>query len=493
MDSEEKILNHFFSNTDKPIYTMKNLPQAVQNYLYMGVSRFPNIRQRFLKILKDKACFEQVAEAVKEGNRIEEAMKPLSDFSAEKNAQIFFEFGHKSAGEGSTLFFVSEENPIYATEIQQDFYYPITTMELSTRYSRKFGLDSVYFDPKLMVSEFASQAKQVIEQNLGLYENGFELLMQKLKEKRSKEELPEKVSVLDSLRFLIPIACHTVVILGGNTRSTIEHFGKLLTYNDSFIQEYAKACIAEASKTMPDYYSKIKPDPVVLEREKRLQALGDKLFEKKFSPVKEPVKMFYDLPTEELVLAQILYPYCNVTLAEVLEKTCAFGENEKKEVFEAAVLGRKNRANPVRGFETRPLVFEIESAWAMWKDFKRNRMNLRFQQPMRGLAGFETPELIQNSEIEKEYSEAMQKTSGLIEKVFQKQGWLSRTVAAQGSNKRYLLCMGARQLTVLTELRTSGEGDKGYRKIASKMIELAKEKKPALFAHIKDNFKNTVS
>ena len=120
-------------------------------------------------------------------------------------------------------------------------------------------------------------------------------------------------------------------------------------------------------------------------------------------------------------------------------------------------------------------------------------MNLRFQQPMRGLAGFETPELIQNSEIEKEYSEAMQKTSDLIEKIFQEHGSLSRTVAAQGSNKRYLLCMGARQLTVLTELRTSGEGDKGYRKISSKLIDLAKEKNPAMFAHIKDNFKNPVA
>ena len=50
--------------------------------------------------------------------------------------------------------------------------------------------------------------------------------------------------------------------------------------------------------------------------------------------------------------------------------------------------------------------------------------------------------------------------------------------------------MGPRQLTVLGELRTSGEGDVGYRRIASKMIELAKEKNPRLFDHIKNNFKS---
>ena len=116
-------------------------------------------------------------------------------------------------------------------------------------------------------------------------------------------------------------------------------------------------------------------------------------------------------------------------------------------------------------------------------------MNLRFQQDMRGKAGYEIPELIKESQLEKGYIEAMEKTSDLIERVFQKHGSLSKTVAAQGSRKRYLMCMGARQLCVLTELRTSGEGDKGYRRIASRMIEMAKEKNPRMFAHVKDNFR----
>ena len=117
-------------------------------------------------------------------------------------------------------------------------------------------------------------------------------------------------------------------------------------------------------------------------------------------------------------------------------------------------------------------------------------MNLRFHQDLRGLAGFDTPELVKESEIAKEYEKAQKKTSELVEKVYQKFGNLSRAIASQGSRKRYLLCMGPRQLTVLGELRTSGEGDKGYRKIASKMIELAKEKNPRLFGHIKNNFKS---
>jgi len=490
MGEEQAVLDYFFSNSDKPVFALKNMPAAVQSYFYMGVSRFPGMRERFVKMLQEKGCLEAVAKAVEGGAKIQEAIKPLNDFSAEKNAQIFFEFGHKSAAEGSSIFFVSEENPIYATEIQQDFYFPMTTMELSTRYSKKFGIDRVYWGPELMKTEFANEAKEVISRNLELYENGFELLMQRLQEQREKGDLPEKVSALDSLRFLIPIATHTAVILGGNTRSVIEHFRKLLGCEDNFVQEYAKACIAEASKIMPEYFAGLKADAAVVEREKRLKALGKGLFGKKFSPVKEDVKMFLDLPTEQIALAQILYPYCNATLEEVLGKVNGFSKKEKEETFNAATLGRQNRANPTRAFETRPIVFEIESPWALWKDFKRNRMNLRFHQPMRGKSGYAMPELVKESPIEKDYQKAMEKTSELIEKVFQKYGGvLSKTVAAQGNKKRYLLCMGARQLTVLAELRTSGEGDKGYRRIASKMIELAKEKNPALFRHINDNYK----
>ncbi len=489
MGDEEAVINYFFSNRDKSIYVLKHLPPAIQSYFYMGVSRFPNIRERMVKMLKDKGIFEAVAKAVKEEGNLEKALKPLTEFSGEKNAQIFFEYGHKSAGEGSSIFFVSEENPIYATELQQDFYYPMTTMEYSTRYAKKFSIDRVYWDPVLMKSEYAEEAKKVIAKNLELYENGFEMLMQRLRGKKAGGDLPEKVSVLDSLRFLIPIATYTAVILGGNTRASIENFSKLLSYEDSFTQYYTKACLKEANKTMPEYFKDIKADPRVVKREKRLRALGKSLFGNKFSKVKEKVGLFYEPAMEATAISQILYPYCNLSFEDLFDKANAMNAGEKKEVFDAALGGRKNRTNPIRGIETRPLVFEVESAWAMWKDFKRNRMNLRFQQAMRGEAGYEIPELIKGSEIEKEYSEAMENTSSLIEKVFQKHGNLSRTVAAQGSNKRYLMCMGGRQLTVLTELRTCGEGDKGYRKIASKMIELAQEKNPAMFGHINDNFK----
>ncbi len=490
MGAEEAILDYFFSNREKPIFALRNMPPAVQSYFYMGVSRFPEMRQRFIKFLQDKGCFDAVAEAVKQGSRVEEAIKPLALFAAEKNAQIYFEFGHKSAAEGSAIFFVSEDNPIYATEIQQDFFFPMTTMELSTRYSRKFSIGRVYWDPKLMKTEFAEEAKKVISRNLELYENGFETLMGRLREEREKGELPEKVSVLDSLRALIPIATYTAVVLGGNTRSVVEHFKKLLSYEDSFVQEYAKACLTEANKTMPEYFKGLNADEAVVKREQKLRKLGEELFGKKFSRVKEPVKMFYELPTEELVLAQILYPYCSLTFQEVYDKVSGFGKEEREEVFKAATEGRQNRANPTRGFETRPIVFEIESPWFLWKDFKRNRLNLRFQQEMRGLAGYDVPGLIEGSALEKDYREAMQKTSDLVERIYQKHGGsLSKTVAAQGNMKRYLLCMGARQLCVLTELRTCGEGDKGYRRIASRMIELAKEKNPMLFGHVQDNYR----
>ena len=488
MGTEQAVLEYFFTNSDKPVFAMKNMPQAIQNYLYMGVSRFPGLRERFLKLLQDKQCLEKVAEAIKEGDKVEAALQPVSEFSAEKNKAVFFEFGHKSAGEGANIFIVSEENPIYGTETQQDFYFPLTTMELSTRYSKKFESERVYWDKKLMESEFGEDAKRIISQNLELYGNGFELLAERLKQ-REKQELPEKVSVLDSLRFLIPIACYTTVILGGNTRAVLEHFRKLLSYEDSFVQEYAKAGMEEAKKLFPEYYSEVKADEAVVKREQGLKEYAAKAFGRKFVEVKEPVTMHFGLETEEVTLAQILYPYCNLTFKELFEKVLGFNKGERKEVFETATAGRKNRTNPIRGFAVRPIIFEVESAWAMWKDFKRNRMNLRFQQEIRGNAGFDTPELIKGSALEKDYREAMQATSELVEKVHEKYGTLSRTVAAQGNRKRYLMCMDPRQLTVLTELRTCGEGDKGYRKIASRMIELAQQEKPELFAHINDNYK----
>ncbi|MFQ6020887.1 MAG: FAD-dependent thymidylate synthase [Candidatus Aenigmatarchaeota archaeon] len=487
--NEEVILNYFFTNKDKPIFAMKNMPPSLQNYMYVGVSRFPDMRKRFLKILKDKNILDDVAEIIKQNQPVDDVLENVIQFAAERNKDLYFNMKHGSSAEGASVFVVSEKNPIYATEIQQDFYFPKTTMEFSTRYAKRFDIDHVYWDPVLMNSEFADEIKSSFRRNFEIYKKGFDIIQQLIIERKEQGDLTTKVSTLDTIRFIIPTAAYTTIILGGNSRAVIEHFTKLLGSEDNFTKDYAQKSLEEFSKVIPGFFENLKPYQYVIERNKRLKDYAQSLFKGKFEPVKTDVQLFYEYPMEEVALTQILYPFCNVPFQEIYDTVSDFNDNERKEIFDLANLGRENRKNPIRGFETRHLIYEIESPFGLWKDFKRNRMNLRFHQDMRGLAGFYTPPLIKESSIAKEYEEAQKTTSDLVERVYQKFGGLSRAVASQGSNKRYLLTMGPRQLTVLGELRTIGEGDKGYRIIASKMISLAKERNPRLFNHIKDNYK----
>jgi len=487
MDDSDIVLNYFFTSPDKPIFSFRNLPPELQNYIYLGISRFPSVRERFLKILKDKGVLEKVANNIRENKLTNIIPGDVVQFAAERNSDIYFKWGHGSSSEGASVFIISENNPIYATGDQQDFYYPMTTMEFSTRYGTRFDIDHIYWDPTLMQSEFADEIKTTITKNLEIYKNGFESVLQVASKKQNDEKT--KLSALDAIRFIIPISAYTTVILGGNVRAVFEHFRKLMTIDDNFMKHYVKESLEELSKVVSGYFEKLEPDKHIIERNKRLREFANQIFKKEFKRVKEDIQLFYGLPLEELALTQIIYPFCNLPFADVYDKISGFNESEKKQLFKTATLGRGDKKNPIRGFETRHLVFEIESPWAYWKDFKRNRMNLRFQQDMRGLAGFDTPDLIKESEIIKEYENAQKKTSELVERVYQKFGRMSRIVASQGCRKRYLLCMGPRQMTVLGELRTSGGGDIGYRRIASKMIELTKEKNPRLFGHIKNNFK----
>jgi thymidylate synthase ThyX len=438
-------------------------------------------------MLSDKNLLEKIADFIQKNQSVDTLMPDIIKFTAERNCDIFFNRGHGSSSEGSSVFIVSEKNPIYATEDQQDFYYPMTTMEFSTRYATRFDIDHVYWDPTLMNSEFADEIRSTITKNFEIYKNGIDAVTQVVSKKQDDQN---KVSVLDAIRFIIPISSYTTIILGGNVRSVYEHFRKLAGYNDNFMKYFVEESLNELSKIVPGYFENLKPDSHIIERNKRLHEYANEIFKKKFKPVKEDVKLFYELPIEEVALTQIIYPFCCLPFADVYDKISSFNENERKELFELANAGRENKRNPIRGIETRHLVFEIESGWALWKDFKRNRMNLRFHQDTRGFAGFDTPELVKESDVSKDYEKVQKKTSELVEKIYEKFGNKSRIVASQGSRKRYLLCMGPRQLTVLGELRTSGEGDRGYRRIASRMIELAKEKNPRLFGHIKNNFQS---
>ncbi|MFH0829673.1 MAG: FAD-dependent thymidylate synthase [Candidatus Aenigmatarchaeota archaeon] len=486
--NEQTILDYFFTNPDKPIFALRNVPTPLQNYIYMGISRFPNVRERFLKVLGEHCDIGEVAKAIN-GSRIEAALAPAMEFAAERNNDMYFNIKHGSSAEGASAFVVAENCPIYATENLQDFYWPMTTMEFSTRYAKRFDINHVYWDPKLMVSEFAEEARAVIARNFDLYEKGFEPVMEIVRQRLQGAELKETVSALDAVRCCIPIAAQTTILLGGNRRAVGEHFGKLLSTDDSYVKEYAKESLSELSKASPGFFENIQPDAHLMVRNNRLREYSNQLFRGRFEPVEETTTLCYNYPLEETAMAQILYPYCFVPFRKVFDKVSGFNETERKELFGIATEGRENRKPAIRGFETRPLIYEIETGWRLWKDFKRNRMNLRFHQDIRGLAGWETPDLIAESSVAKEYQETMKSTSNLMEKINDRHPGLARTVAAQGSKKRFLLCMGPRQFTYIGELRTIGEGDRGYRKIGSRMIELAKNENPRLFGHVKDSYR----
>ncbi len=486
MDSKQIVLNHFFTNTDKPIFALKNMHPAIQNYIYTGISRFPSVRERFIKILEQKGVLDKIAEAIQKNHSLDDILKDVIKFTSERNNEFYFNWKHFSSAEGASVYVISEENPIYGTSFQQDFYYPLTTMELSTRYSKKFNIDRVYWDPILMKSEFADEIKKVLKNNFEIYNKGFEEML-KIAEARQLE-LGKKVSALDSIRFILPIASYVTVILGGNSRAVFEHLRNLLSYNDSFVKDYAQKSLDELKKLTPGFFEYIKVDQNKIERNKKLREIAEELFKREYEQTKKTVELFYNYSLEELVLSQILYPFCSVPFKVVFDKVSSLNDSERKNIFDIANYNRESRMNPIRGYETRPLVYEIESAWCMWKDLKRNRMNLRFQQDMRGEAGWETPDLVKESSFHKDYENAQKSTSELMKRVFEKHGGLTRAIASQGSRKRFLMCMGPRQFTVLTELRTIGEGDRGYRRIASEMIELAKEKNPKLFGHAKNGY-----
>lgn len=486
--NEQIVLNHFFTNTDKPIFAIRNVPPALQNYIYTGVSRFPNMRERFLKVVGERCDLAEVAKAIT-NSKIESALSPAMAFAAERTRDLYFNIKHGSSAEGAFAFVVAENCPIYATENLQDFYWPMTTMEFSTRYAKRFDINHVYWDLKLMMSEFAEEARTAITRNFDLYEKGFEPVMEVVKQKLHGTELKETISALDALRCCIPIAAHTTILLGGNRRAIAEHFIKLLSTDDSFVKDYATEGLKELSRADPGFFEGLQPDVHVIVRNNRLREHANQLFHGKFEPVKETTTLCYNYPIEEAALAQIIYPYCSVPFQKVFDTVSGLNDSERRELFRLATEGRENRKHPIRGFETRPMIFEIETGWRLWKDFKRNRMNLRFHQDMKGLAGWETPDLIAESSIATEYERNMKATSNLMEMIHDKYSGLPRTVAAQGSKKRFLLCMGPRQFTYLGELRTMGEGDRGYRKIGSRMIELAKEQNPRLFGHIKDGYR----
>src|SRR3989344_1463812 len=273
---EKKVLEPFFTNLDKNVFVLTNLPEVVKGALFSRYSRSNKSLRRLLldEFIQDKESgFKEIVSGGSKGilKQVQDDEVLQGSLIATQKAEDFYDrilvgYGDDSVAElaGVHLAVENVTQMIGAKALEQNRI-GISPLEKSTRYVRYDdkvdGKYRYYRDPRLMKSKFA---KLFVKTNDLLFDTYSELVEKMMvwthkrfpKEKGVKDWVYEstiRAKACDICRQLLPLSTLTNVGLFGNGRSFEYLIIKMLASPYTEVREMAKNMKKELDKVIPSF------------------------------------------------------------------------------------------------------------------------------------------------------------------------------------------------------------------------------------------------
>lgn len=495
-ENQMKILKHFVTNINSNVFVLRNLPEVIKGALFSRYSR-SNLGLRSL-LLKDFILNEETAFSNIAGNQNPESEQEESEFMAIKRAQNFYDrildgYGDDSIGELGGAHLSIENISMIAAKTIEDCRIGGSPLEKSTRYiyfdQKINGEYQFYREPILMTSAYRDTYIDTCNLLFDTYSRLIPPLTEKMEKKFPKEHDVSKVAyiaalrakVLDCLRGLLPASALTNMGMFGNGRFYDGLIQKLNGHNLSEMQDIGKKSHTELSKVIPSFirrselthkyqvsYSAFKEQMGT-----ELANLRDEHCENIGMMDRPGVKLVsYDPESPFKVAAALLFQNSHCGLTE-LEDYC---ENLPKEslnrILDAASNARENRRmKSPRALEHAYFTFEIVADYGVYRDLQRHRILTQEKQLLTCNYGYYVPDEILDSDLEKDYREAMDKAKEVYDVISKELPEEAQYVVPMAYNIHWYFHVNLRALQWICELRSSPAGHLMYRYIAQEMAK----------------------
>jgi thymidylate synthase ThyX len=272
-EEEKKVLKPFFTNLDKPVFVLVNLPEVVKGALFSRYSRSPKSLRRLLLeefIKNPEMSFQEIA-AMEERQYFEK-------FIAAQKAEEFYErvligYGDDSVAELAGVHLACEDvSQLLAAKALEDNRIGISPLEKSTRYvwfdEKVDGKYKYYRDPDIMSSGFDGLYEDTMDFLFNTYSELIPPLSDFIQKKFPKtEDISERAyqstiraKVCDILRQLLPASTLTNVGLFGNGRSFEYLLNKMYASPLAEVRSLASSIQEELDKVMPSFVKRPKTD-----------------------------------------------------------------------------------------------------------------------------------------------------------------------------------------------------------------------------------------
>ncbi len=501
---EKEVLKPFFTDIDKPIFALVNLPEVVKGALFSRYSRSTKSLRRVLLdefIMKPEMGFKEIVGF--------QTSKGEEQIVAVKKAEEFYDrvlvgYGDDSVAELGGANLACEQISQIAAKFIEAARIGLSPLEKSTRYvwfNQKINGQYQYVrEPVLMNSRFADLYIETCDFLFDTYSSLIEPMTKFVMEKFSKEEgitdraynSAVRAKACDILRVFLPASTMTNVGLYGNGRAFEYLLVKMyanplaeITQLASWIHEELNKVIPSFVKRANDNYGK-SAQQYIAETYKATSKFILNNIKQLPEHAEEVTLVDYDDDAEEKVLQAMIYPYSKMQLTQIKEIVKNMDEFERKELIKEYMSRRLNRRHkPGRALENAYYTFDILSNYGIYRDLQRHRLLTQEPQDLTVIHGYDTPKELVETGYDKEYHECMAKIKEAFKIISKEYTKEAQYVVAFGYKIRWYIKMNLREVCHLTELRSMQQGHPDYRRVAQQMYLKVNEVHPSLAEYIK--------
>jgi thymidylate synthase ThyX len=485
---ESAVLARYFTNLDRPVFALRNLPEVVKGALF---SRYSRTEKSLRRVLLEEFINEPDSgfDALARGGGSER-----DDMVAVRKAEEFYErvlvgYGDDSVAELAGAHVAVERTSTLAAKALEDSRIGISPLEKSTRYVRfdrpgPDGRHLFYRGPELAHPQYEPAADALFAAYSGMVEPVTEAIRARFPIEPGETDRAWKAATrakaLDLLRGLLPAGALTNLGLFGNGRAFEYLITKMAAHElpecrqlaTDLHRELALVIPAFVKRALDDRYGRPAAERIGTTRARTAALARHGRLE---SPVGPSVRLVeHDPDAERKVVAASLFPYSDVSLQEQ--------GGDPAEVLEALLGDRANRRQRgPRALEHAQYTFEIVANFGAYRDLHRHRMLTQERQLLSTGLGYDVPPGLVDLGLADRFTAAVEAAAAVQSTLERDAGpVLAQYIVPLAFRVRWYFRANLREVYHLCELRTTPQGHPDYRWVAQEIFRRVEEVHPRL-------------
>jgi thymidylate synthase ThyX len=484
-DEERAALSPYFTNTDKHVFALTNLPETVKGALFARYSRSAkSLRRLFL---------DEFAPAMPAATS---GAPEVGIARAEKlYARVFNEYGDDSVAQLGGAHIACEYVSNVLTKVLE-WGRLMAYLEQSTRYvpyTDKLHGRWRYHIPGEISGDLADRYIRTMDETFASYAKWIPAMQEhfayRYPKSPSDSEAVHRAAIrakaLDTLRGMLPAATQSNVGLYGTGQAFEALLLRMRAHPLAEARDCADAILEELRKVIPAFLTRVDvPDrggrwsDYMAWTRRETSSAADALLDGITAEDRAEVTLTdFDPDGEVKIVASALYASSDLPDDQLQSVVRRMSAGDRARVLHAYIGSRSNRRHkPGRAFERTTYRFDILTDYGAFRDLQRHRLLTLEWQPLTTRHGFTEPEAIREAGAGDDWDRVMDASASLYERLASaKLDAAAQYAVAMAYRIRFYMEMNAREAMHLIELRTAPQGHPAYRRVCQQMHRLIAE------------------